>query len=109
MVTGPDAARLLDRIVTRDVAKMKVGQVGYTPWCDTAGKVIDDGTISRLGEHVFRMTSADPNLLWLTENAIGLDVKIEKKGFETVSKRVYSKVPQDSMSVTLKRSLWLKK
>ena len=77
MVTGPDAARLLDRIVTRDVAKMKVGQVGYTPWCDTAGKVIDDGTISRLGEHVFRMTSADPNLLWLTENAIGLDVKIE--------------------------------
>lgn len=77
MVTGPDAARLLDRVVTRDVAKMKVGQVGYTPWCDTAGKVIDDGTISRLGEHVFRMTSADPNLLWLSENAIGLDVKID--------------------------------
>ena len=77
MVTGPDGARLLDRVVTRDVAKMKVGQVGYTPWCDTAGKVIDDGTISRLGEHVFRMTSADPNLLWLTENSIGLDVKIE--------------------------------
>ena len=77
MVSGPDAARLLDRVVTRDVAKMKVGQVAYTPWCDTAGKVIDDGTISRLGEHVFRMTSADPNLRWLTENAVGLDVKIE--------------------------------
>jgi aminomethyltransferase len=77
MVSGPDAARLLDRVVTRDVAKMKVGQVGYTPWCDTAGKVIDDGTISRLGEHVFRMTSADPNLRWLGENAVGLDVRIE--------------------------------
>src|SRR5688572_24528053 len=77
MVGGPDAARLLDRVVTRDVAKMKVGQVAYTPWCDTAGKVIDDGTIPRPGEHVFRMTSADPNLRWLTENAIGLDVKIE--------------------------------
>jgi aminomethyltransferase len=77
MVSGPDAVRLLDRVVTRDVVKMKVGQVGYTPWCDTAGKVIDDGTISRLGEHVFRMTSADPNLRWLSENAIGLDVKIE--------------------------------
>jgi aminomethyltransferase len=76
MVTGPDAARLLDRVVTRDVTKMKVGQVGYTPWCDSAGKVIDDGTISRLGEHVFRMTSADPNLLWLTQNAVGLDVKL---------------------------------
>ena len=69
LVSGPDAARLLDRVVTRDVAKMKVRQVGYTPWCDTAGKVIDDGTISRLGEHVFRMTSADPNLRWLHENA----------------------------------------
>jgi aminomethyltransferase len=77
MVTGPHAARLLDRVVTRDVQKMKVGQVAYTPWCDTAGKVIDDGTISRLGEHIFRMTSADPNLLWLNENAVGLDVKIE--------------------------------
>lgn len=77
MVTGPDAARLLDRVVTRDVAKMKIGQVGYTPWCDSAGKVIDDGTISRLGEHVFRMTSADPNLLWLMDNAVGLDAKIE--------------------------------
>jgi aminomethyltransferase len=77
MVSGPDAARLLDRVVTRDVAKMKVGQVAYTPWCDTAGKVIDDGTISRLGEHVFRMTSADPNLRWLTQNAVGFDVRID--------------------------------
>jgi aminomethyltransferase len=77
MVTGPDAARLLDRVVTRDVAKVKVGQVVYTPWCDTAGKVIDDCTISRLGEHIFRMTSADPNLRWLTENSVGLDVRIE--------------------------------
>jgi aminomethyltransferase len=77
MISGPGAARLLDRVVTRDVTKMKVGQVAYTPWCDTAGKVIDDGTISRLGEHVFRMTSADPNLRWLTENAVGLEVNIE--------------------------------
>src|SRR5919202_2084781 len=77
MVSGPDAARLLDRVVTRDVTKLKVGQVAYTPWCDIAGKVIDDGTISRLGEHVFRMTSADPNLRWLGDNAVGLDVKLE--------------------------------
>src|SRR5918997_653743 len=77
MVSGPDAARLLDRIVTRDVAKMKVRQVAYTPWCDSAGKVIDDGTISRLGGHLFPMNSADPNLRWLTDNAVGLDVAIE--------------------------------
>lgn len=77
MVTGSDAAQLLNRIVTRDIAKLKVGQVYYTPWCDEDGKVIDDGTISRLGESVYRMTSADPNLRWLSMNAVGLDVQIE--------------------------------
>jgi aminomethyltransferase len=41
-------------MVTRDVSKCRVGQVRYTPWCDAHGKVIDDGTISRLDEHTFR-------------------------------------------------------
>ena len=77
MVTGTDAARLLDRVVTRNVAKCKVGQVLYTPWCDSHGKVIDDGTISRLGEQTFRMTSADPSLRWLSMNAAGMDVAID--------------------------------
>ncbi|MDO8667062.1 MAG: hypothetical protein Q7J79_10650, partial [Gemmatimonadales bacterium] len=77
LVRGKDAARLLDRVVTRDVAKSQVRQVLYTPWCDAAGKVIDDGTISRLDEQIFRMTSADPNLRWLHENAVGMSVTIE--------------------------------
>ncbi|HEY2164914.1 MAG TPA: aminomethyltransferase family protein [Gemmatimonadaceae bacterium] len=76
-VSGPDAARLLDRMVTRDVSKCRVGQVLYTPWCDVHGKVIDDGTISRLDEHVFRLTSAEPNLRWLSMNSVGLDVSVE--------------------------------
>ena len=59
LIGGRDAERLLDRMVTRDVTKCQVGQVLYTPWCDTYGKVIDDGTISRLGERSFRLTSAD--------------------------------------------------
>ncbi len=77
LVTGRDAARLLDHIVTRNVAKAKVGQVLYTPWCDAEGKQIDDGTISVLGEQTFRMTSADPTLRWLHLNASGLEVSIE--------------------------------
>jgi aminomethyltransferase len=77
MVRGRDAARLLDRIVTRDVLASKVGQVLYTPWCDARGKVIDDGTVSRLDETTFRMTAADPNIRWLHLNATGLDVAIE--------------------------------
>jgi glycine cleavage system T protein (aminomethyltransferase) len=76
-VSGKDAARLLDRVVPRHVAPTAVGQVLYSPWCDAAGKVLDDGTIARLDEEVFRMTSADPGLRWLEENALGLDVAIE--------------------------------
>ena len=77
MVSGRDAARLLDRVVTRDVSASAIGQVLYTPWCDSDGKVIDDGTISRLGEQTFRMTSADPNLRWLGMNAVGMSVTVE--------------------------------
>jgi aminomethyltransferase len=77
MVTGPDAARLVDRLITRDVAKMSVGQVYYTPWCDEHGKVIDDGTVSRLGEQIFRWTAADPSLRWFRQNAAGMDVHVE--------------------------------
>jgi len=73
---GPDAARLLDLVVTRNVLKAEIGQVLYTPWCDHAGKVIDDGTVARLDDQLFRMTSAEPNLRWLEDNAAGLDVDI---------------------------------
>ena len=77
LITGPDASKFVDRIITRDVAKMAVGQVFYTPWCDEHGKVIDDGTVSRLGEQRFRWTAADPSLRWLTQNGAGLDVVVE--------------------------------
>src|ERR671913_1529510 len=77
LITGRDAARLLDRMVTRDVTKCAVGQVLYTPWCDAQGKVIDDGTVSRLDDNVYRWTAADPSLRWFTQNATGMDVNIE--------------------------------
>ncbi|HXV86716.1 MAG TPA: aminomethyltransferase family protein [Gemmatimonadales bacterium] len=74
LITGPDAVRLLDRVVTRDVARAVPGQVLYTPWCDERGKQIDDGTVARLGDVAFRLTSAEPNLRWLHLNASGLRV-----------------------------------
>jgi len=76
-VSGNDATRLVDRIITRDLAKVSVGQVIYTPWCDEHGKVIDDGTVSRLEENTYRWTAADPSLRWFTQNAAGMDVHIE--------------------------------
>src|SRR5947209_15939757 len=77
LVTGRDAARLLDHVVTRNVGKAKVGQVLYTPWCDNEGKQIDDGTISVLGDQTYRMTSADPTLRLLHLNSSGLEVALE--------------------------------
>jgi aminomethyltransferase len=76
-VTGRDATQLVDRIITRDTRKVSVGQVIYTPWCDEHGKVIDDGTVSRLAQNTYRWTAADPSLRWFTQNAFGLDVEIE--------------------------------
>src|SRR6266487_4902017 len=77
LLRGRDAVKLVDRIITRDAFTLAVGQVYYTPWCDERGKVIDDGTVTRVGEQAFRWTAADPSLRWFTQNAVGLDVQIE--------------------------------
>lgn len=76
-LSGRDAGRLADRILTRDVARLRVGQVAYTHWCDGSGKVIDDGTLARLDGEVYRWTAAEPNLRWITLNADGLQVQVE--------------------------------
>src|ERR1700684_3846941 len=77
LVTGKDATKLVNRVITRDMNKVKIGQVIYCCWCDEQGKVIDDGTISRLGENSYRWTGADPSIRWFHQNALGLDVQIE--------------------------------
>ena len=77
ILRGRDATALVDRIITRSAAKMKPGQVYYTPWCDERGKVLDDGTVTRIEEDVYRWTAAEPNMRWIHENARGLDVQIE--------------------------------
>ncbi len=96
LISGPDSARLLDRMVTRDVTKCRVGQVMYTPWCDSHGKVIDDGTVSRLGERLYRLTSAEPNLRWLSLNGAGMDVAIEE-----ISERTGALALQGPLSRTI--------
>ncbi len=77
---GPDAVRLVDRLIVRDATKLVPGRVFYTPWCDEHGKVLDDGTIHRLededGVQVIRWTAADPQIRWLRMNAHGLDVDV---------------------------------
>ncbi len=79
LVSGPDALRLVDRVITRDATRLAVGGVLYTPWCDEHGKVVDDGTIHRLDDQLFRWTAADPQLRWLRQNSTGLDVAIAEE------------------------------
>ncbi len=85
LVRGRDAARALDHAVTHDVGRLAIGQMLYTPWCDARGKVIDDGTIARLDETTFRLTSAEPNLRWLEDNAHGFEVAIEDVSASTAA------------------------
>ena len=76
LITGKDATRFVNRVITRDINKVQPGQVIYCCWCDEDGKVVDDGTITRLSESAYRWTAADPSLRWFQQNAIGLDVSI---------------------------------
>ena len=77
LISGRDATRFVDRIITRDITKVARGQVIYCCWCDEQGKVIDDGTITRLDESRYRWTAAEPNLRWFHQNALNMEVSIE--------------------------------
>jgi aminomethyltransferase len=85
IVTGTGAQALVDRVIPRDARRLGIGQVWYTTWCDEQGKVIDDGTVSRLDENRYRWTAADPTLRWLRQNAHGLDVRIEDASEHTAA------------------------
>src|SRR5581483_9724118 len=77
LVTGRDATKLVNRVITRDINKVAVGQVIYCCWCDEHGKVIDDGTITRLAENKYRWTAADPSLRWFRQNGLNMQVEVE--------------------------------
>ena len=77
LITGKDATKLVNRVITRDIRKVSVGQVIYCCWCDEQGKVIDDGTITRLEENKYRWTAADPSLRWFRQNGANMDVQVE--------------------------------
>ncbi len=75
-VSGPDSLAYLNRLVTREVKKLKVGRVGYSVWCNDDGQVIDDGTIFHLEEGVYRICSQEPQINWFLASAIGFDVEV---------------------------------
>jgi aminomethyltransferase len=100
LVTGQDATKLVNRVITRDIKKVAVGQVIYCCWCDEQGKVIDDGTITRLEENKYRWTAADPSLRWFRQNALNMDAQIED-----ISERTAALALQGPTSGTLLKSV----
>jgi aminomethyltransferase len=77
LISGKDATKLVNRVIARDIHKVAVGQVIYCCWCDEQGKVIDDGTITRLEENKYRWTAADPSLRWFRQNGLNMSVQIQ--------------------------------
>jgi aminomethyltransferase len=100
MIEGRDATKLVNRIISRDINKVKPGQVIYCCWCDEQGKVIDDGTISRLEENKYRWTAADPSLRWFRQNGLNMDVQIDD-----ISERVAALALQGPTSGKLLKSV----
>src|SRR6202451_2761113 len=75
-IAGPDAVPYLNRLVTRDIAKLKPDRVAYCVWCNDAGHLLDDGTVFRLGETEYRLCTAERQIDWLLDSAVGFDVEV---------------------------------
>jgi aminomethyltransferase len=100
LLTGRDATKLVNRIITRDINKVAKGQVIYCCWCDEQGKVIDDGTITRLDENRYRWTAAEPNIRWFHQNGLNMDLEIED-----ISERTAALALQGPTSARLLKSV----
>ena len=101
-IAGRDALAYLNRLATRDVAKLKVDRVAYCVWCNDAGHLIDDGTIFRLGEQEFRLCTAERQIDWLLDSAIGFEVEISE-----VTERIAALAVQGPTSCAVLKSVGL--
>jgi aminomethyltransferase len=77
-ITGSDALPYLNRLVTRDIAKLKPNRVAYCVWCNDSGHVLDDGTVFRVGETEYRLCTAERQIDWLLDSAVGFDVEVSE-------------------------------
>ncbi len=101
-ITGLDSLAFIDRLVTRDMRKIKPGRVAYAVWCDDEGQVIDDGTIFHLRDGEYRLCSQERHMSWLTAAAIGMDVTIVDETHEIAGLAV-----QGPTSFSIMRNLGL--
>ena len=104
-VSGSGAERLVDRVITRDASAVVPGRVIYTPWCDTGGRIIDDGTLHRLDDGAWRWTAGEGQLRWLRLNARGLDVSIEDQTDTLAALALQGPLARDVLEAAAQTSL----
>jgi len=76
-IKGDDAKKFVNKLITKDISKIKPNQVSYGIWCNEDGMVIDDGTIFCFNENHFRIFCAERNLNWFSDTSTDFDVTIE--------------------------------
>jgi len=81
MVTGPDALAYLQKLVSRDVAKLNPGQVGLCVLCNETGGIIDDLTVYKFSDQKFMPVinagTTPGDYAWFMEHVGNFDVKVE--------------------------------
>jgi aminomethyltransferase len=103
-IAGPGALPYLNRLVTRDIGKLKVGRVMYCVWCDDAGHLIDDGTVFRLSETEYRLCTAERQLDWLLASAIGFESAANAVLIEEVTEQIAALAMQGPTSCAVLKS-----
>ena len=100
-VTGPDSAAFLSYVTTRSIERLATGRVTYACLCDGQGKLIDDGTIARLDDHRYRMTTASPAFGWLQRNRRDFDVQIKDVSTDVAALAIQGPRSRDVMAAVL--------
>ncbi len=101
-IAGPEAERYMNRLLTRDIRKLKPDRVAYAVWCNDDGKVLDDGTVFRRGESEFLLKAQERHLAWLQDSAFGFDVTVED-----VSEAIAGLALQGPLSCTVLKAMGL--
>jgi aminomethyltransferase len=104
-VSGPDAARLVDRVITRRVDRIKPMRAIYTPWCDESGRVLDDGTVALLADGSYFWTAAEPQHGWLESCAEGLNATIEDLTEQLCAVSLQGPTARDVLSAAVGRDM----
>jgi aminomethyltransferase len=105
-VTGPDAARLIQRRFTNSLAGMQPGQVRYGAFVNADGQMVDDGNVYKFADDRFWVLINTADLAdWFRETATGLEATIEHRTDELAMIAVQGPTSQQTLQGLVDRDL----